>query len=449
MRFLHVVLCAFILVSSLPAQTAADDSPGLSTAVTLLPQHHAMDPAGPELSLAEVERIALNNNPEIRVAARRVAVVEAHVPAAGALDDASAMYRGWSVPLRRPWDYNAAQNMFMLSQTFAGRGKRGLRTSVAESDVAEAKAALEAVRLDIRIRARKAFYDLLRAQDGLRIHDQHVDIARQAVEAAKIKYAVGKVSQHDVLKAQVTLTRLAEHLIHFDQDAEIARARLNVLLDRDPVRPISIRGEYEVATVLPSAVTLQEVAVRSRPDLLQAQAVVEKSRKEQALAQKAYSPDLTVSAGYMLMPAGSEFRNNYMVEGSINLPWLNRRRHDAEISEAKAKVNEQDAEVAAMRNLAFGQIAEALVQARAAQKLANIYHDSLRPQAEATLHSTLIAYENDRTEFLDLIDSQMTVIDLDLAYFQALADFEARMADLEMAVGAPITSVQQAVPEVK
>jgi len=63
-------------------------------------------------------------------------------------------------------------------------------------------------------------------------------------------------------------------------------------------------------------------------------------------------------------------------------------------------------------------------------------------------HSTVFAYENDRTEFLDLLDSQMTVIDLDLAYFQALADFETRVADLELAVGAPIDQVQEESPEV-
>jgi hypothetical protein len=60
----------------------------------------------------------------------------------------------------------------------------------------------------------------------------------------------------------------------------------------------------------------------------------------------------------------------------------------------------------------------------------------------------VIAYENDRTEFLDLLDSQMTVIDLDLAYFQALADFEARLADLELAVGKPVDEVQKSSPEV-
>jgi outer membrane protein TolC len=452
MKFLRVVPCVFILLAlvrfSWAAGSTADESDGLSGTVGLLPQHQSSGEVGPTYTSDEIEAITLAANPEIRVAARKLAVVEARVPSAGALDDPSFMYRGWQVPLSQPWNYNAAQNMFMLSQTFPGRGKRPLRTTVAEADVAEAKAALDAVRLDVRIRVQKAFYDLLRAEDGLRIHDQHIDIARQAVEAARIKYAVGKVPQQSILKAQVSLTRLAEHLVRFEQDAEIARARLNTLLGRDPGEPISVRGEHEASTALPSLETLEKVALQSRPDLAQAQAAVDKSRQQQALAKKTYSPDFTVSAGYMLMPAGSEFRNNYMVEGSINLPWLNHRKHDAEIAESTAIVTEQDSEFAAMRNAAFGQIQEALVQAQAAQRLANIYHHSLRPQAEATLHSTVIAYENDRTDFLDLLDSQMTVIDLDLAYFQALAEFESRLADLELAIGTAVDQVQKPSPEV-
>jgi len=449
MKTLRVVACVFLLWGSVRlsrGQTSAgrDETSEMSA---LLPQHHAAA-TGPALTLDEIERAALTGNPEIAVAARRLAAIEAHVPQAGALDDPALMYRGWQVPLREPWNYNAAQNMFMFSQTFPGFGKRSLRTSVAESGVAEAKAALEATRLDVRIQVRKAFYDLLRAEDGLRIHDEHVDIAHQAVEAARIKYAVGKVPQQDILKAQISATRLAEHLIHFEQDIELAQARLDTLLGRDPHEPINVQGEYETALELPPLEKLERAALQSRPDLVQAQAAAAKSRQEQNLARKAYNPDLTVSAGYMLMPRGSEFRNNYMVEGSINLPWLNRRRHESEIAEATAMVNEQDAEIAAMRNAAFGQVQEALVQTKAAQKLAKVYQNSLRPQAEATLHSTVIAYENDRTEFLDLLDSQMTVIDLDLAYFQALADFEARLADLELAVGTPIDQVQKGSAEV-
>ncbi len=66
----------------------------------------------------------------------------------------------------------------------------------------------------------------------------------------------------------------------------------------------------------------------------------------------------------MLMPPGTNMRNDYMVEGSMNLPWLNHRKHDAEIAEATATATEQDAELVALRNAAFGQIQDALVEAR-------------------------------------------------------------------------------------
>jgi len=442
------VLYALFLVCACALNAAAEDP--FPAAEALLPQHQHSAASGPTFTLDEIEQMALLSNPEIQVAVRRLAAVEAHLSAAGALDDPSLMYRGWGVPLRRPWDYNAAQNMFMVSQTFPGFGKRGLRSDIAKSDVAEAKTALDNTRLDVRVWVCKAFYDLLRTQDELRIHDGHVAIARQAVEAARIKYTVGKVPQQDILKAQVELTRLAEHLIRFEQDAEIARARLNTLLGHDPSTSINVRGDYAIPQQLAATEALEKLALASRPDLAQARVALEKSHQQQALASKDYNPDFTVSGGYMLMPSGANYRNNYMLEGSINLPWLNRRKHDAEISEAKAQVSEQDAELAAMRNAAFGQIQEALVQVRSAKRFADLYKGLLQPQATATLRSTVIAYENDRTDFLNLLDSQMTVVDIDLAYFQALADFETRFADLELAVGAPIDRTEPPnTPEVR
>jgi hypothetical protein len=88
-----------------------------------------------------------------------------------------------------------------------------------------------------------------------------------------------------------------------------------------------------------------------------------------------------------------------MVEGSMTLPWLDHRKHDAEIATAGAVVTAQEAELAALRIEAFGQIRESLADAEAAQKFAALYQNSLRPQAEATLHAAVIAYENNQTDF--------------------------------------------------
>lgn len=404
----------------------------------LIQDQHSAQPAPPALTLDQIEQMALLRNPEIAVAVRHVVTAESRVPAAGALSDPRAIYRGWGVPLSQPWNYNAAQNMFMLSQALPGPGKRALRTSIAQSDVDVAKDQLAETRLQVRVQVRRAFYDLLLAQDELQIHDEHVAIARQAIQAARIRYTVGQVPQQDLLKAELELTQLAAHLIRFDRDAAIARARLNTLIGREPATPIRVTGSYGILGILPSQLTLEKLALQSRPDLLEAAAAAQKSRRQQSLAKKAYVPDFTVSGGYMLMAPTANMRNTYMVEGTMSLPWLNHRLNNAKIAESAAVAAEQDATVTALRNAAFGQIQEALAEAQAAQRFAALYQQALRPQAEATLHAAVIAYENNQTDFLNLLDSQMAVINIDLDGLQALAGFNTRMADLELAVGATI-----------
>ena len=440
MKTLNIWIGAFSLAAALPlcnAQTA-DGATAISDLSALIGTTHAATAPGTALTLDEVERIALAQNPTIELAARKVTAAQAHVPLAGALDDPQAMYRGWQVPLAHPYDFNSAQNMFMLGQSFPGRGKRQLRTSVAQTDVDLARTELEQERLRVRVEVRKAFFEMLHAQDEIRIHDQHVGIAQQAIEAARIKYTVGKIPQVEILKAQLALMRLAEHMIRFDRDAEVARARLNTLMGRQPETPIAVQGDYAVNTPLPNLETLLPSAMQARPDLAEALAAEAKSRKEQDLARKAMQPDFSVSAGYMLMPSGMSPRNNYMVEGSMTLPWLNRNKHDAEVKDAAASISASSAEVTAIKAQALGQIEESLAEAHAAQRLARVYQDSLKPQADQTLHAAVVAYENDQTSFLDLLDSQMTVVDVDLASIDALADFNMKMADLEMAVGAPL-----------
>jgi outer membrane protein, heavy metal efflux system len=439
MKSIAILICLMVLcvpAGPLFAQTRAS-AEGLPDFPAILGTDPP-DATAPALTLDETERMALERNPEIAEAARRVAMAAAGVPAAGSLDDAEFMYRGWGVPLSQPQNYNAAQNMFMVTQALPGRGKRSLRTDIAKSGVSEANDALDDIRLRVRVEVRKAFYDLLGAQDEMRIHHEHEAIARQAIEAARIRYTVGKVPQQDLLKAQLALTRLGEHMIRFERDIEVARARLNTLIGRDPDTPIHLQGDIATPAALPTEQSLEQQALAARPDLRQAEQAALKSRQQQALAKKAYTPDFTVSAGYMLMPPTSAMRNTYMVEGSMTLPWLDRRKHDSEIAGASAAVTEQDAELAAMRIKAFGEIREELAETEAAQKFAALYQDSLAPQAEATLHAAVIAYENNQSDFLNLLDSQMAVIDIELARIQALADFNTRLAELELATGGPI-----------
>ena len=398
-------------------------------------QHrHAVAP----LALPELEAAALANNPEIRAAARRIAVAEARRGSAGSRDDPSFMYRGWGTPLSRPWDLNQTQHMFMVSQNLPGSGKRQLRTQIADADIEITKAEVEAKRRDVLAQVRSAFYELLQNQEGLRFHDEQAALARQGLASARIKYVVGKVPQSDMLKAQIALTRLVEHLVMLQQDGDLARARLNTLLGRDPGTPLEVVGDYSPPSSLPGLLDLERAALENRPELSAISAAIRQGESRTLLAQKSFKPDYTLSGGYMLMPEDSRYRNTYMAELSVTLPWLNRGRHDAEIAEAGAMVAAERAEYDSRRAAIFEEIQQTLVRARAANRLVGLYRDTLRPQAQSVLKATAAAYQADRADYLNLLDSQNSTLDVELNYIRAVSELETRLADLERAVGTPL-----------
>jgi len=447
----HAFLVLILFAAAAEAQQfpAANPDPLLS-AEALLPlpeQHHAATTV--PLTLVELEATALANNAEIHASARQVAVAEARRGSAGALDDPSFMYRGWGTPLARPWDLNQTQHMFMFSQNLPGGGKRQLRSRLADDEVEVAKAELETIKRDVVAQVRRSFYELLRNQDELRFHDEQVALARQGLESARIKYVVGKVPQQDMLKAQIALTRLVEHLVMLQQDSDLARTRLNTLLGRDPGGSLEVLGAYSPPAKLPGLIDLETIALENRPELTAISAAIRQDETRTLLAEKSLKPDYTLSGGYMLLPEGSRYRNTYAAELSVTLPWLNRGHHDAEIAEANAIVAARKADYESRRAAVFAEIQESLVRARVAQKLTTLFRDTLRPQTQAVLKATVAAYQADRTDFLNLLDSQNTTLDVELDYIKSASELETRLADLERAVGTQLSRAVTAATELQ
>ena len=398
------------------------------------------------MPLEEIEREAMANNPEIHAAAARVAVAKAHTPVAGAFDDPMLMYRNWGTPLEKPWDWNQAQHMLMYQQTLPGPGKRAARTEIANQQAAESEAQIEIVKRDIAVRVRKAYYDLLLSADEHRIHDQQMQLSKAALESATVKYTVGRVPQQDVLKGQIAITRLVDHLVLLDEEEQSARAELNTPMGRDPGAPLEVIGEYGSPQKLPNLEELERIALENRPELKAIAATGNIADAQLALARKAYMPDFTVAGGYMLMPDGAMFRNNYMAEVTVSLPWLNRRKHDDGVKETQAAADVVRSEQNAQVNVAFLEIQRALIQASAAERSLKLYRDTLRPQAEAALKSAVAAYQQDRTDFLNLVDSQNMLLEVESSYFKAASSFDARIAELERAIGAPLPAGSAATP---
>jgi outer membrane protein TolC len=385
---------------------------------------------------------ALQANPEIRAAVRRLSLAQMKTSTARSLDDPMFMVRDWGTPLRKPWDLNRAQMMFSLQQTFVDRQKRDLRGKVAGDEVEVAASELETMRQEVSVEVRKACIDLMRNAEEMKLHDRQAALLKEALDAALAEYTSGKASQADVLRAQMAMTRLSEHLVELDQERDDARARLNALMGRAPYGAVEIAGTYASPGVLPSMEELERVAIEHRPELSALRKQIAKTRDEGQLARLAMKPDFTAALGYMVMPAGSAARNAYMAEVTMNLPWWNRARHDGEAKQADAATDVAQAELEARASSVFLEVRQAQIEVGAAQRRAKLYRDTLLPQAEAAFKSSTAAYSNNRADFLNLIDSQNLLLDIETAEFKALAATDTGIAQLERAIGAPLPATE-------
>jgi outer membrane protein TolC len=402
-------------------------------------------PLTASLSIEQAVDEALHGNPEIRAGVQRLSLAQLKTTTARSLDDPMLMVRDWQTPLQKPWDLNQAQLMFSVQQTFVGKDKRDLRAKVAGDDVEVAGDELESLRQEVSASVREACAVLMRNADEMRLHNQQAAVLNEALSAALAEYTTGKVPQADVLRAQMALTRLSEHLIELEEERDTARAQLNALMGRGPDDAVEIAGSYRSPAVVPSIEELERVAIEHRPELAALRKQIAKSGDAGQLARLAMKPDFTVAVGYMVMPTGSNFRNAYMAEATMNLPSLNRARHDGEAKQADGATDVARAELDARTSTVFLEIRQAQIEVRSAQKRVKLYRDTLLPQAEAAFKASTAAYQNNRGEFVTLIDSQNLLLDIRTAYYKALSAADAGSAQLERAIGAPLPSINTTV----
>jgi outer membrane protein TolC len=345
---------------------------------------------------------------------------------------AEAQVWQWPFNSINPADTN--MYMFMVTQDLPGRGKRQLRAAVAEKDVALAES-------DVVIRARtvvneikQAYASLYIARKAISVHLDSVELLRQIADVSQAKYTTGRISQQDVLKPVVELSRLHTDIIMFDEQAKLASARLNVLLNRPPETPIGPLVEPQEQTILPATADLQRLALERQPELQRARLEVERAQAEFASVQRDYKPDFTIQGGYMLMPRMTDAWTARVGITWPKAPW-SRGKIDARVAEQTAAIQAAKARTQATENMVRVAVQEAYVRAKSAQDRAVLLRTTIKPQSQQTLEVSRVAYQTDRVDFQALIDNQRVLLDVNLDYFRALSDFTQAIADLERAVG--------------
>ncbi len=389
---------------------------------------------GPPLSLREAVDDTLVKNPELLALRAQLPVVRAKPAQERALAPPMLEAQIWQWPINTINPTNTNMYMLMAGQDFPGRGKRDLRAAVAEKDIALAESDVAIRERQVVNEVKQAYAALFIARRAIDVHLASVDLLRQIADVSQAKYATGRISQQDVLKPVLELSKLHRDILMFDEQAQSATARLNVLRDRAPDAPIGPLADIEATSRLPDTATLQQLAVDRQPELRRARVEIERADAALTSAKAEYRPDFTVQGGYLVMPNQTDALLARIGITWPRAPW-SRGKLDAQVAEHTAMVAAAKARERAMANMVRLAVQEAYVRARAAQDRAALLHTTILPQSEQTLAVSRIAYQTDRVDFQAVIDNERMLLDSQLDYVRALSEFQQATADLERAIG--------------
>ena len=411
------------------------------------PQEHPVY-EGPPLSLKAALNEALDKNPELVALRTQLDVTRERPGQERALAPPMLETTIWQWPINTLNPANTNMYMFMATQELPGRGKRDLRAAVAEKDVAIAQNDIDARARHVFDEVKQAYADLFVSREAIEIHLANVDLLRQFADISQAKYTTGRISQQDVLKAVLELSRLHDDIIMLDQDAKVATAKLNTLLDRPIDAPIGLLEAPHEQTLLPSLADLQVEALDRQPEIQGARLAVERAEAALAVARREHKPDYSVQAGYLVMPHQTD-----AVLARVGITWpdapWSRGRIDARAREAAADVEAAKARQRSMENALRFAVQEPYLRVKAAEERAALLRTTIVPQSQQTMDVSRIAYQTDRVDFLALLDNERVLLNTQLDYYRALSDFELAMADLERAVGTEIAPdmLRAAAPE--
>jgi len=385
------------------------------------------------LALPELIQEALAKNPEIQAARKQWEASASRIAQARSLDDPTLQVQWWNFP--EGFNLGQAENTIIgLSQKFPFPGKLALKGEVAGRSADMTEQALRAKERDLIARLKQAYYDLFLAHKAIQIHHEQIDLLKQFFEIANAKFRTGKGSQVDVLKAQVELSSLHQHLPALEQHRDTAGAKLNTLLDRDPRFPLEPPQAPHDQRFDKDLEELFQIAVTARPELKAGELAIQRNERSRALAFREYLPDLNV--GFQRFQ-NFQARDGFGAVVSINMPFAfwTKPKYDAAVQEASAAVAAARADLHTAENLTRFQIRDLLAKVRANWEVAVLYRTTVLPQAEQGVEAARAGYRTGKTGFLDLIETERALRGFQLEYYRALVEREQRLADLEQVVG--------------
>jgi outer membrane protein, heavy metal efflux system len=394
------------------------------------------------LDLQKATELALQNNPDLAQMRARAQALAAIPSQVGTLPDPEISFSARNVAVD---SFNTAQdNMTQLgpgiSQQFPFPGKLALREEAATFEAAAALENVTEARWWLLRHVKHVWWQIFYLDHALLIVENNQHLLRQFIQIARTKYEVGKGLQQDILLAQLELSNLLDQQLRLRNTRQNTVAQLNALLGKAANQPVKLPDE--VTEALPTVISedaLYQEAEHYRALLAAKRKSIDAAQARLDLAKRDYYPDFNLGAHYGFrrdQPTTGLDRSDLLTLNlSMRVPIFMHRKQSKAVDQRSSELLQQQYALDDEWNNVRMQISQNYHDFQRAKEQMVLFKSGIIPQAQQTVASMLAGYQVSQVDFLNLIRSQISLLNHELQYWNAFTEANQALAKLTAAVG--------------
>jgi outer membrane protein TolC len=358
------------------------------------------------LTLAEAENLALSEEPGHAALLARAQALDAQAVAAGQLPDPTMRVGLLNYPISSGGFSTEGMTQAQLGfrQSFPSGKSRSSSTERFESLSVGMNANADARMRDVRTNVRSAWLETYYWQQAHAIVTESRPFFADLATVTRSLYSVGRKTQHDVLRAELELSRLDDRLIEIHRHHMQAKAVLSEWLGDDAQRPMAeLLPEW---TQVPALEVLQE-NMQSHPAIVAADARISASGANVVVAEERKKPGWALDVGY-------GYREGYLASGeprsdmvsiavTMDLPFFSKNRQDRTLAAALSERSASRYEKSELQRRLSSELESEYARWQDLTRRVALFESLILELSASQAHAALLAYQSEAGDFADVM----------------------------------------------
>jgi outer membrane protein, heavy metal efflux system len=388
------------------------------------------------ISLAELQRLALQNHPTVAQAEAAIRAAEGRKQQAGLLPNPTIGYRGEEFAFRAFSD--KSEHFFFFEQEIPLGGKLKKSRNIFEQERLAAVSAAETERRRLLNTVQTLYYQTLGLQKIIETRSELSKITAEAVRVSEELMNVGQADKPDQLAVEVEAQKDAVELLNSENALAQSWQVLAATIGNPAMPQIAVEGDVEKDLPALDNNNLLQTILSASPEVKTTRANLERARAALERAKAERTPDLILRGGFgysteKLEHGSAPFPRRTGPEANVEIgfrvPLFNRNQGGIKAAEAEVVIAEN--EVRRVELSIRSRFATAMTAYQNAARTVARYRDDILPRSQKAYQLYATSFAQMAAAYPQVLIAKRAFYQNRLAYLNALVQLRQQAARLQ------------------